>query len=155
MKRAARLLATWFGAGYLPIAPGTWGSLGALPLAAALAWAAGGWGLVSGAVVIFALGLWATARFLLPGGIKDPSEIVIDEVAGQLLALAPVAHDPLWWPIAFILFRLADIVKPWPANVSERLPGALGVMADDAVAALYVVLFLSGSLWLMQRYFGG
>ena len=140
MNRSARLLASWFGAGYLPIAPGTWGSLGALPLAYLLAATAGAWGLAAGAVVIFVVGLWATARILRPGGLKDPADVVIDEVAGQLVALMPVALDLRWWPAAFLLFRAADIWKPWPAGAAERLHGALGVMADDAIAGLYAAL---------------
>jgi len=155
VNRPARLLATWFGAGYLPIAPGTWGSLGALPLAYLLAWAAGGWGLLAGAMAVFAAGLWATAAILRPGGLKDPGDVVIDEVAGQLLTLVPVAHDLGWWPLGFLLFRAADIVKPWPASAAERLPGALGVMADDAIAGLYAALALWGLLWLWSWAFGG
>jgi phosphatidylglycerophosphatase A len=155
VKRIARLLATWFGCGTLPIAPGTWGSLGALPLGAGLAWGAGVLGLVGGAILVFALGLWATKEALSPGGSKDPQEVVIDEVAGQLLALVPVAMEPLWWPVAFLLFRAADIVKPWPANVSERLPGALGVMADDAIAGAYAALILWGAMRVFRLYLGG
>lgn len=154
MNRPARLLASWFGAGYLPVAPGTWGSLGALPLAYPLSWA-GPLGLVAGAVAVFAVGLWATAAILRPGGLKDPADVVIDEVAGQLLALAPVAHDPRWWPLAFVLFRAADIRKPWPAAAAERLPGALGVMADDAFAGLYAAGALYALLWLSDWAFSG
>jgi phosphatidylglycerophosphatase A len=154
MNKSARLLATWFGCGYLPIAPGTWGSLGALPLAFVLALVGGSRGLVLGAAAVFVLGIWATSVILRPGGLKDPGDVVIDEVAGQLLALAPVANDPVWWPVGFVLFRLADIVKPWPANAAERLPGALGVMADDIVAALYTVVALLVLLWLAALVYG-
>ncbi len=148
----ALLLATWFGAGRLPLAPGTWGSAAALPLAFALTVAGGETLLALGALVIFLAGLWASDRVLRDGGQADPPHIVIDEVAGQLLALLPVAQELLLWPLAFLLFRAADIWKPWPVSLVEaRLPGAAGVMSDDVVAALYAAVGLAALGWLLQR----
>jgi len=148
---AARLLAAWFGAGYLPIAPGTWGSAGALPLAYPIALVGGGAAVAVAAALLFVAGLWAAGRVLRPGGLKDPGDIVIDEVAGQMIALAPIALDLRYWPLAFVLFRLADVVKPWPASWAERrLPGALGLMTDDVVAGLYA----AAGCWLAAWAFG-
>ena len=134
----ASLLATWFGCGRLRPAPGTWGSLGAIPPALGLAWL-GGWPLLlAGSLAIFLLGIWAGERHAATLGRDDPGEVVIDEVAGQWLALAPLALDWRLWLMGFLLFRLFDIVKPWPASWCDRvLPGGLGIMADDMVAGLY------------------
>jgi len=133
---AARLVATWFGSGLAPRAPGTMGSLAALPFAwAILAWG-GGWPSLAVAVLAVTLaGLWATAVVLRASGIKDPSFVVVDEVAGQWIALLPAGLDPLLFAAGFVLFRLFDIWKPWPVGWADRdLPGAFGVMADDLLA---------------------
>ncbi len=138
VRHPAGLLATWFGAGLLPMSPGTWGSLAALPFAWALATAFGGWGLAVAAVLLFLLGWWAASVVVARGGGSDPQAIVVDEVAGQWLTLAAVPPAVPIYVLGFALFRLADIVKPWPARWAERrFPGALGVMLDDALAAAY------------------
>src|SRR5690606_9557196 len=103
-----------FGAGLLPKAPGTWGSLAALPPALLLAWLGGPWALMAGALAAFALGLWASARYAAAAGKDDPSEVVIDEVAAQWLVLAFLPLAPLPWLAGFALFRLFDAAKPWP-----------------------------------------
>ncbi len=138
-RHPAAWLATWFGSGLLPWAPGTWGSLAALPPAWLVLHYLGPIGLAVAAVVVFALGQWAAGVYLARSDRHDPPEIVIDEVAGLMLALLPAAPD-VWWQLAlaFVLFRLFDIVKPWPARGADRkVPGALGVMLDDAIAGLY------------------
>jgi phosphatidylglycerophosphatase A len=143
----ASLVATWFGSGLLPWAPGTWGSLAALPCAWAIAAVAGAAGLVAAAAAVTALGWWASAVVARASRTKDPGAIVVDEVAGQWLTLglagAAAPLDPLAYAAGFALFRLFDIVKPWPASWADRrLPGGLGVMADDLVAALYAAALL-------------
>lgn len=141
----AYLIATWFGAGHLPRIPGTWGSLAALPFAWAIAAAGGPVALAIAAAVALAVGLWAAGVVERAHGAKDPGKIVIDEVAGQWLTLVPVAPDPLLYAIGFVLFRIADIWKPWPANWCDRaLKGGPGVMLDDIVAGAYagVALYL-------------
>ncbi len=131
----ATVLATWFGAGRLRPAPGTWGSLAALPCAAGLVWLAGPWALAFGILVVFAVGVWASGWFGRRSGSRDSSIIVIDEVAGQWLAILPVAVDLRLYVIAFVLFRLLDILKPWPISwVDREVHGGLGVMADDMLA---------------------
>ena len=134
----ASLLGTWFGTGLLPTAPGTWGSLAALPLAWAVQTFFGPAGLAAGAFALFAAGCWAAAVYIRKRGVEDPPEIVIDEVAGQMLTLAFVPADVLLYAVGFVLFRLADITKPWPAGWANRkLAGGLGVMADDLFAGIY------------------
>ena len=144
----AALLATWFGAGLLPDAPGTWGSAAALPCGLLLWWLGGPPVLLAGAAIVTALGWWAAARYVRLTRTKDPGEIVIDEVAGQWLAMLPAAGDPTALLASFLLFRAFDIVKPFPANwCDRRVPGGLGVMLDDLVAGAYAAL----ALWLGQR----
>ncbi len=134
----ATLAVTWFGVGLLPKVPGTWGSLAALPLAWFVAERYGPWAVIAFGGALFALGMWGATVYLRKSRTQDPGEIVIDEVAAQVLACAPAGLDPVAFSLAFVLFRVFDIMKPWPINVLERkLPGALGVMADDVAAALY------------------
>lgn len=146
----AVLVATWFGAGLLPKLPGSWGSLAALPFAWAIADAAGPIGLMVAAGAAYAAGLWASGVYLRRSGDGDPGPVVIDEVAGQWLTLVPVAPDPWLFLIGFLLFRAADILKPFPANwIDRRLGGVHGVMLDDIVAGLYAGAILYAlSIWV-------
>lgn len=139
----AALLATWFGSGLLPWAPGTWGSLAALPFAWVIMAYTGAAGLLIAALVVFAVGCWAAGRVERASGVKDPGFAVIDEVAGQWLTLVVAPLDPLFYLAGFLLFRLVDIWKPFPIRHIERnVPGGLGIMADDVAAALYAALVL-------------
>jgi phosphatidylglycerophosphatase A len=147
----AHLIATWFGTGCLPKAPGTWGSLAALPFAWAIASYGGSVALLVAAGGALAAGIWASGVMERATGAKDPGKIVIDEVAGQWLTLVPVAPDPLLYLIGFLLFRIADIVKPWPASWCDRnLSGGVGVMLDDIAAGAYaaVALYLIAEILL-------
>lgn len=150
------LAATWFGSGLLPGAPGTWGSLAALPFAALIHVFCGGVGLAVAAVLAFLVGWMASNAFLAAGrsgdGTKnDPREIVIDEVAGQWLVLAVVPPDVLLYTLGFLLFRVFDVMKPWPAGwIDRRLKSGLGVMLDDVAAAVYAAACL-----LLYRHFVG
>lgn len=146
-----RLIATFFYIGYLRPAPGTWGSLAALPAAWALVTLAGPWALVAGIALAYGLGLWATAVQTAGKADHDPSEIVIDEVAGQWIALLPVvfgaaARDAdllaLWpgWLAAFALFRLFDITKIGPIGWADRMAGPQGVMLDDVIAGIFAAI---------------
>ena len=139
-----RLISYGFGLGHLPIAPGTLGSLAALLFALALE-SLGGFPLVAAGFAGFtAAGLWSI-RCLPDKGANDDPRIVIDEIAGQILAVLPlsavllhVTAGPLalWpgWATAFVLFRLFDVLKPWPVSVLDRRHGAAWVMADDLAA---------------------
>lgn len=148
---AARFIATVGGVGYLRPAPGTWGSLAALPLAWVLHVLGGFPLLCLGVVAAFSSGWWATSVMTRGGPDHDPSEIVIDEVAGQWIALlalsapawhAGIAIHKLWpgWIAAFLLFRLFDIWKPGPVGWADRRGDALGVMLDDVIAGLFAGL---------------
>lgn len=149
--RTDALLSTWFGVGYLPKAPGTWGSLAALPCAWGIATLYGSVGLLTATTAVFSLGVWASESFTRRTGRKDPGIIVIDEVAGQWLTLALVPLDPLYYLAGFILFRIADITKPWPASWADRkLSGGLGIMLDDIFAAL----FAAALLFVAHHYLG-
>ena len=139
----AHLLATWFGVGHLPIAPGTWGSLAALPFAWAITAAGGPVALCIAAAAALAAGIWAAGVLERAGGAKDPGHVVIDEVAGQWLTLVVVPPDLLLYAIGFFLFRVMDIVKPWPANWLDRnLAGGPGIMLDDIAAGAYAGIAL-------------
>ena len=139
--RTALILGTWFGSGLAPVASGTFGTLAAAPLVA-----------LSGIfpplfsvlvlMVMTLVAIWASQVVHKLLKKVDPSEVVIDEVAGFLLTM-------LWIPLSwgtllagFLLFRLFDIWKPWPANAAERLHGGLGIVLDDLVAGLYANLGL-------------
>ena len=144
MWHPALVLGTGFGAGLLPVMPGTWGSLAALPCAWAIRSRWGVTGLAIAAVIVFAAGCWAAGTLAKTSGVKDPGAIVIDEVAAQWLVLLAAPLDPLSYAAAFLLFRIFDIWKPWPVRWADRrAPGGLGVMLDDLLAAVYAVLVFS------------
>jgi len=134
-------LATLGPVGRIRPAPGTWGSAAALLPAAALA-LGGNWLLEVGVVIACIIGVKAADMYEAHSGKKDASEVVIDELAGQWIALLVVPLDWRWWLAAFVLFRLFDIVKPGPVRMAERLPGGLGVMADDVVAGVLAAALL-------------
>ena len=137
------LLATWFGAGLLPKAPGTWGSLAALPFAWVIQFKFGSVGLVIAAALMALAGWWASAVYVRRAREADPREIVVDEVAAQWLVLAVAPLSLPYYALGFALFRAADIIKPFPAGWADReLGGGLGVMADDLLAAPYAMVIL-------------
>lgn len=158
--RASSLIASVCGVGYVPVASGTVASAVAVPLAIPIVLYGGGWALVAASIVAFAAGVWACGDHVRATGREDPSECVIDELAGQWLACAfavlplggllPASSVSLsGLLLAFALFRLFDIWKPWPVSwADQKLPGGLGVMADDMIAGL-----MGGLLVLAARYF--
>jgi len=150
----ASLIATGLGIGNIPIASGSWASLATLPVAWMIATRFGALWLVAATAVSLLAGLWASARYCAASGEKDPSRVVIDEIAGQFLALAPIAvPDPVAYGIGFFAFRIFDIVKPWPAGWCDReLEGAPGVMLDDIAAGVYAAIVVYGVLLLNGRY---
>ena len=137
--------------GLLRPAPGTWGSAAAVLAGLVLDRVAGFPGLLLATVAVTALGFWACARALAGRPGEDPAEIVIDEVAGQWIALLPVvfgaaARDAdllaLWpgWVAAFVLFRLFDITKWGPIGWADRMHGPTGVMLDDVIAGVFAAI---------------
>jgi phosphatidylglycerophosphatase A len=142
----ATLFATWFGAGFLPVAPGSWGALTALPCAALLVWLGGPVLLLAAGVALFVLGIWAADTYMQTVQVHDPSAIVIDEVVGQWVTLALLPLDPVLYALGFVLFRALDVLKPWPVNFIDRaVTGGVGVMLDDVVAGAYA----AAALWLI------
>src|SRR6185503_6964686 len=156
------------GVGYLPLAPGTWGSLVGIGVYAVVrgiglkvmfdAAAARNLTLLHvysvtlmlellAAIIITFIGIWAASRTEKLAGRKDPSKVVIDEVAGQFIALLPVPFliNEAWWAaiLAFVFFRFFDIVKPYPARKFESLESGLGIMADDIVAGIYAAIVVA------------
>ncbi|MBI3507868.1 MAG: phosphatidylglycerophosphatase A [Proteobacteria bacterium] len=149
LKDPATLLATWFGSGLVPFASGTWGTLAAIPFAWAI-WELGGRPFLAFATIaVSAVGIWAADAVSKRVGIKDAGFIVIDEVAGMWLTLLATPFTPLGWMVAFVFFRIADILKPFPAGWADRkVAGGLGVMLDDLLAALWSAL----AVWLLATY---
>lgn len=148
LVRPEALVATWFGVGLIRGAPGTWGSLAALPCAAGLQLLGGPWLLAAATGLVALAGLWASGRYAAALADGDPGAVVVDEVAGQWLALVPLPLDLWWYATAFALFRLFDIAKPWPIGWLDRnLAGGRGIMADDLAAGLLAGA-LAYVLWL-------
>lgn len=141
-------LATGFGTGYGPIAPGTWGSLPGLAMAWGLDRIAGRWAVLLGAASFALAGVWAAGRAEELLGEKDPGRVVVDEIAGQMVALLFLPTTAQLLVVAFVLFRVLDVLKPWPADRLENLAGGSGIMADDLMVGLYANLILHGlALW--------
>jgi phosphatidylglycerophosphatase A len=141
-----RIIATLGGVGYAPYAPGTAGSIVALPFAWLIAYGAGRFALMLAAVLALAIGAWASELYTAQTKRPDPSECVVDELAGQWIACAFAPTTLLGFGLAFLLFRLFDTWKPWPIRAVERLHGGIGVMADDVLAALVAGAILFGLL---------
>lgn len=142
----AHFIALGFGAGLAPNAPGTFGTVLAIPIYLACDLIGGNY-LVAGMVtVLFVLGIWASAKTSKALGVSDHGSIVIDEIAAFLLVMAFVPSGPsthLWMVTAFVAFRVFDITKPWPIGVADRsIKGGFGVMFDDLLAALLSIVFL-------------
>lgn len=147
----SKLIATVFGIGYLRPAPGTWGSLAGVIMALALHVFGGFPALFVATFIVCAIGWWATAAMTRGSEDHDPSEIVIDEVAGQWIALWVVSFGA-WsagvpalvmypgWIAAFVFFRLFDIWKPWLVGWADRRGDALGVMLDDVIAGVFAAV---------------
>jgi phosphatidylglycerophosphatase A len=139
------LLATWFGAGLLPKAPGTWGALAALPCGAILKYYTNIDVFIIATIVVFLIGIWACEAYIAHIEVDDPPSAVIDEVAAQWLVLWFTPLHPVPYILAFVAFRLFDILKPWPVSWLDRhLKGGFGTMVDDIVAALYALAVLYG-----------
>ncbi len=152
-----QIISTFLYVGYLKPAPGTWGSLAALPFVWALHVLGGPWLMTVATLALFFVGLWAVKGILAESDNDDPSEIVVDEVVGMWVAMlavswgtwsvglmrgAPIAITALWpgWISAFLFFRLFDIWKPSIIGKADRRHDALGVMLDDVYAGLFALL---------------
>ncbi|MEM1236609.1 MAG: phosphatidylglycerophosphatase A [Pseudomonadota bacterium] len=158
----SRIIATFFYVGHMKPAPGTWGSLAGVIAAVPIIELGGVWALAVGAVIAFAIGVWATAQVAGPEN-HDPSEVVIDEVAGQWVALLPFAFIRGLFPgddigginyvialaIGFVFFRLFDILKPWPVSWADRREDPFGVMFDDILAGIMAAIAAFATMYLI------
>lgn len=150
--RFAKITATVFGAGLSPKAPGTIGSIVALPIAWILFTQGGTPALLVATMAVFLVGIWAAGVYAGDSGENDPSAVVIDEVAGQWLTLLVVPADLILYALGFVLFRLFDILKPWPISWADRnIKGGFGIMFDDILAGVYAGIILLG----INYWFGG
>lgn len=144
-KHPATWVATWGGCGLMQPGPGTWGTIGGIPFGIFLLMFGGIPALLVGIAIVFPLGLWASRHFEQMVREKDSSMIVIDEVAGLWIAMIPCVLAPISIGLAFILFRLFDIWKPWPISfLDKNFRGAMGVMIDDVVAGIFAAIVLIG-----------
>jgi phosphatidylglycerophosphatase A len=147
--RLANLISTWFGCGRSPVAPGTVGSAAAIVIAIGIERLANvlPFGFAVLALLLLAPAIWAAGVSARAANLKDPQFVVVDEVIGQWITLAG-ARTLNWtsYLLAFALFRLFDIWKPIPVRQLERLPGGIGINADDVMAGVYaaLVLFAAG-----------
>jgi phosphatidylglycerophosphatase A len=139
--RIAWVVSIWFGCGLVPRAPGTAGTLGAVPLYLLLR-PLGLWPVAVAACLLTIVGIWASSRVARTCGQKDPQFVCVDEVAGVFVAFLGA---PAGWTgtiLAVVLFRLLDCTKPFPARASEKLPGGYGIVIDDIVAGAWSALVL-------------
>ncbi len=148
----AWLIATVFGSGHAPIIPGTFGTLAALPFAVAAAVWLPLWGYLLLTLAVTVAGIWAADRTAARVGLKDPGLVVVDEAAGILITLAGAPITCLSVAAGFVLFRIMDILKPFPARRLEALPGGFGIVIDDLFAGLYAAILLRALLWLVARF---
>jgi phosphatidylglycerophosphatase A len=151
------IIATWFGSGLLPKAPGTWGSLAAIPFAYLFSIYTCPYAQLFGITALFFIGICVSDKIEESAQIKDPGFIVVDEVVGQWMALLPlpflytiIDNNSFYLysvPIAvagFLVFRLFDIWKPWPVNYADKnIPGGYGIMFDDVIAGMYALIVTS------------
>ena len=152
MNRLAVWIATSGPAGYAPVAPGTVGSLVGLVIYFLIA----RWSLPAqllAAAVIALVGIWAGGVAARHFNRSDPSHVVIDEVAGQVVTLIGLGSGWMTLGLGFLVFRALDIIKPWPANRLEALHGGTGIMADDLMAAVYGQIVMRGLLFFLPGLF--
>jgi phosphatidylglycerophosphatase A len=143
-RRVAWVIATWFGCGMVPKAPGTAGAAGAIPLYLAVA-RYGRPGVGAAAAVVTAAGIWASTIVARDLAKKDPQIVVVDEVAGMLVTMLPMEH--VTWRsvfVGFVLFRLFDMTKPWPIRKLEALPEGWGIVLDDVMAGVFGAAVMMG-----------
>ncbi len=153
MRRLGLFIATCGYLGYVPIAPGTFGSAAGL----AVFYAVRSTGSVSvelaAIIILFAIGVWSGTEAEHHFGGIDPGPVVLDEVVGMLITLALIPVNLSGAIMGFLIFRVLDVVKPWPSAGFEKLPGGLGVMADDGMAAVYGNLLMRGLIALAPGWF--
>ena len=151
--RIAKAIASFFYVGFVPVIPGTFGSLGGVALYLLLQ-AVPSWQIYLGVFAfVTIIGIWAAGRAEHSSGIIDPSFVVIDEVAGMLATLFLIPFSWIFIIVGFVLFRFLDIVKPFPARQAEQLPGGWGIMLDDVIVGIYGNILMHIGVYLWNRIF--
>lgn len=153
MDRLGLFIATCGYLGYVPVAPGTFGSAAGLVLFYAVRSTGSGGVELAAIIVLFAVGIWSATVAERHLGDVDPAPVVLDEVVGMLITLAFLPVSVTGAIVGFLIFRVLDVVKPWPSSRLERLPGGLGVMADDGMAAVYSNLAMRGLIAVTPGWF--
>ncbi|WP_291984409.1 phosphatidylglycerophosphatase A [Luteitalea sp.] len=151
-SRVSRAVATVFGIGYVPFAPGTFGSAAGLAVFAAVRAAGGPVVEALTIVLVFLVGAWAATAAETHFGHIDPGPVVIDEVLGMLVTLAFLPVSVTGALVGFVLFRVFDVIKPPPCNSLEALPGGWGVMSDDLMAGVYACVCVRLLAWLAPTW---
>lgn len=142
-------LATTGYAGYLPGAPGTWGSIVAILIWYGLQHLLSPPYIIVLTVLLFFIGVWVAMGISKYDEEEDPSHIVIDELVGQWIPLWFIPVTPIYIILAFILFRIFDIAKPWPVSLFDRIPGGWGIMLDDVAAGIYALLIIEAIQFIL------
>tara|TARA_A100001037_G_scaffold166975_1_gene150139 strand:- start:6281 stop:6775 length:495 start_codon:yes stop_codon:yes gene_type:complete len=146
------LISTCIGIGYLPFAPGTWGSLAALPISWLVLLHGSRGLLLITSIALFCIGVMVTNFYERRCGTSDPGCIVIDEFVGQMLVLCVASPDLIQFILGFTLFRVMDIFKPWPVSIVDKnIKGGFGIMLDDIVAAIYAAIVLHCFIWITSH----
>lgn len=147
------LISTWFYIGLFPFAPGTFGSIAALPFAWLIIEYAGKLGLANATLIVFVLGLWASKLYIEETGKTDPGEVVVDEVVGQwLVCLLIMDNNNIGqYLLALLSFRIFDIMKPWPISVFDKKHDAFGLMMDDVIAGIMgAAVFYAAYIYVLK-----
>ena len=148
------LVAAAGGLGFIPFAPGTFGSIPGVALALGLRAVAPWWAEGAALVVLFFVGVWAAKAAETYFGRIDPGPVVIDEVVGMLITTLFLPLSWIGWVVGFLAFRVCDVVKPFPARRAEQLPGGWGVMCDDVLAGVWGYAIMRGLLWAFPQWLG-
>jgi phosphatidylglycerophosphatase A len=152
MNRLALIIATCAGIGRIPFAPGTFGSIPGILLAVALHWYGCVWLEIAVIAAVFAVGVWAATQAERAFALIDPGPVVIDEVLGMLVTVAFIPVSVTGALIGFFVFRVCDVVKPFPARRLEKLPGGYGVMGDDFMAGLWGLAIMHALIWAVPQW---
>lgn len=145
MKFLRGILATFFGIGFFPLAPGTVASFFCLLLYKFFIHRLPWWLFLTLLLILFILGWLVSQQYAEEMGVKDPRRIVVDEALGQLMAFFLLSNSWFWLLMSFLLFRIFDILKPFPIKKIEKIPGGLGIMADDVIAGIYA--------WILVHFY--
>jgi phosphatidylglycerophosphatase A len=148
MNRVGLFIATCGYLGYVPVAPGTFGSAAGLAVFFLIRSTGSVTLELAAILVLFAIGIWSGTIAEHHFGGVDPAPVVMDEVVGMLITLAFLPVSTTGAIVGFLVFRVLDVFKPWPSARFERLPGGLGVMADDGMAAIYGNVMMHGLIWV-------